>query len=78
MPWLGARDVGAWRRCAAPGVCGHCLDHRRVAALLGGNDMRIALARVLVTVGDFRRGNGRENEARAEASRREFLPGFQA
>jgi hypothetical protein len=62
-------DVGAGRRCAAPGLCGHCLDYRRVAALFGGNGVRIVLARVLVTVGEFRRSNGRENEARAESSR---------
>ena len=69
MPGFGARDVGAWRRCAAPRVCGHSLDHRCVAALLSGNGMRIALTRVLVTVGELRRGNGRKNEARTETSR---------
>src|SRR6202140_3814898 len=69
MPGLGARDVGAGRRCTAPGIRGPRLDNRGVAALFRGNGMRIALARVLVTVGELRRGNGRKNETRAEASR---------
>ncbi len=69
MPGFGAGDIGADGRSGAAGIGGHRLHHRGMAALLGGDGMRIALAGVLVAVGELRRGDGGQHEARAEALR---------
>ena len=68
MPRLGARDVSA-RQPAACGFAHRRLQHRRVAALLCRDRAGIRLSCILVSVGEFGRGNGRQHESRAESLR---------
>jgi hypothetical protein len=69
VPGLGARDVGPGRDRPARATRGHGLDHGGVSALLGRDRLRIALSGILVAIGKFRRGDGRQHEARAKTLR---------
>ncbi|MGC2463157.1 MAG: hypothetical protein WA446_19640 [Steroidobacteraceae bacterium] len=69
VPRLGPRDICTRRVYSPARTGGHRLDDRRVAALLGGNGVSIALACVLAAISVFRCGDCRKHESRSESLR---------